>query len=157
VLVAVAIAVVGGESRVRGSASYHRLGAGAARPQRPVALGRWRPTATGLLGLVVAAALVFPVVMVVHWMRRGAAPVRGRPTAGDVAVVVRPGQVSLGAPGEVPATVVHVRHLGHDALAGLRLDDGTTVDAPVGAIELPAVGSSVQVGLLGPVSAFPTG
>jgi iron(III) transport system permease protein len=72
VLVAVAVVIVAGETRVRGSASYHRLGAGAPRAQRPVALGRWRPVGTAVLAAIAAAALVFPVAMVVHWMRRGA-------------------------------------------------------------------------------------
>jgi iron(III) transport system ATP-binding protein len=79
------------------------------------------------------------------------------PGSSTVKVVVRPEQVHLHDGGAVPAIVSHVRYLGHDALLGLRLADGTPVDARIGAGTLPAVGSVVAVSLQGPVSAFAAG
>jgi iron(III) transport system ATP-binding protein len=86
----------------------------------------------------------------------GTATTHRPPPPGPVSVVVRPEQVQVVAEGEgVGAVVGHVRYLGHDALLGLRLADGTIVESRVDAVSLPAVGTTVGVTLRGPVSAFP--
>ena len=71
VLVAVAAVFVAAESRLRGRPSFTRLGAGAPRPQRAVALGRATPVALGFTTAVLALALGFPVVNLAIWFNRG--------------------------------------------------------------------------------------
>jgi iron(III) transport system permease protein len=72
VLVATALVIVAFETKVRGSRAYSRVGSGAPRPQRPIALGRARPLAYAFVGLVLGAGIVFPVASVVYWLQRGA-------------------------------------------------------------------------------------
>lgn len=71
VLVAISFVLVAGEARVRGSAAYHRIGAGAPRPQRPVRLGGWAVVAVVFVVTVLGAALAFPIYRVGYWLQRG--------------------------------------------------------------------------------------
>lgn len=54
---------------------FHRLGAGAPRRRRPVALRRWTIPALAACGLVVAVGVAMPVGVIVYWI---AASVRAR-------------------------------------------------------------------------------
>ena len=77
--------------------------------------------------------------------------------AGDVAVVVRPEQLEVG-PLDLPvvdAVVVHREFYGHDALLRLDLPDGAVATARTPGHPLPEVGSTVKVGVRGPVVTFP--
>jgi iron(III) transport system permease protein len=70
VLVALAAGVlVLGEQR--GRARFHRLGAGAKRPSRVVALGRWRTTAVLLCAVVAALGVAMPVGVLAYWLAIG--------------------------------------------------------------------------------------
>jgi iron(III) transport system permease protein len=56
-LVVVTIGLLVVESRLRGSATLHRIGSGAARPARPVPLGRWTVPAVAFCALTVTISL----------------------------------------------------------------------------------------------------
>jgi iron(III) transport system permease protein len=73
VLVAFAALLLAGESwlRGRGRAVYHRLGAGAARRARPVALGRWRWPALLYCGAVVGLGIGLTVGVLLYWLVNG--------------------------------------------------------------------------------------
>ncbi|MCH2517877.1 MAG: iron ABC transporter permease [Dehalococcoidia bacterium] len=71
VLIAIALALVGGEAFTRGRWRYYRSGSGASRPLSPVRLGRWRWPALGLCAAVVMASLVLPMSVLVYWVFRG--------------------------------------------------------------------------------------
>jgi iron(III) transport system permease protein len=68
VLMVFALALVVLEGRARGRAAAYRVGGGSARPAPVAALGPWRPVATVGALVVVAAALVVPVVALVDWL-----------------------------------------------------------------------------------------
>lgn len=67
-LIAVALVLVMGEARVRGSAAFSRIGSGAPRPQSLMRLGRLRPIALGFLMLVVGLGIAFPAWRFVYWI-----------------------------------------------------------------------------------------
>ena len=71
VLIAIALALVGGEAFTRGRWRYYRSGSGAIRPLSPVRLGRWRWPALGLCAAVVMASLVLPMSVLAYWVFRG--------------------------------------------------------------------------------------
>jgi iron(III) transport system permease protein len=71
VLVAVTLAVLGGESAARRRGGYHRLHAGGARTAPITPLGRWRWPVFGLLCALLAVALVIPMAVVLTWFFRG--------------------------------------------------------------------------------------
>jgi iron(III) transport system permease protein len=71
VLVLLMLALLFVYTRLRGRASYHRTGPGAARPARAAPLGGWRWPALGFCSLVVAVALVLPVGVLVYWASKG--------------------------------------------------------------------------------------
>jgi iron(III) transport system permease protein len=73
ILVILALLVVAGEQRARGRARYHRTGAGASKPVRAVALGRWRLPALAFSMALVAVALVLPAGVLVYLLIRGMA------------------------------------------------------------------------------------
>ena len=89
------------EARVRGRAAYHRLGAGAARPARPVPLGGWRWPAVAFCAATVALALGLPLGVLGYWLARG--------IAGEVAVAdlarAAAGSATAGAATATLATV----------------------------------------------------
>lgn len=55
----------------RRNARYHRVGSGAARMPRLVALRRYRWPAVSALGIVMAVALLVPVAVLFHWLSIG--------------------------------------------------------------------------------------
>ena len=71
VLVGLVALVLAVEASQRRRGRYHRLGGGAARSPRIVQLRRQRWTATGFLVLLLAAALVIPLGVLLHWFARG--------------------------------------------------------------------------------------
>jgi iron(III) transport system permease protein len=71
VLVLLTGAVLLLEAWSRGGARYHRSTAGATRPARRLALGRWRPLALGYCGLVIVLSLAMPLGVVTYWLVRG--------------------------------------------------------------------------------------
>lgn len=85
-------------------------------------------------------------------LRHPAAPGPGR-------VVVRPEQITVGRPGDgVPARVTGTVFYGHDALVRLELDGYAGIPVAArqqGAPQAVAVGDSVAVQVVGPVSFYP--
>jgi len=71
VLVAVTLAVLGGEAASRGSAGYHGLHARSARRAPVQALGRWRWPAFAALSALVVLALALPLAVIGTWFLRG--------------------------------------------------------------------------------------
>lgn len=59
------------EFRVRGSARYHRSGAGVARPPALIHLGRWRFPALIFCSIVVLLTVILPATVLVYWSARG--------------------------------------------------------------------------------------
>ena len=72
VLVLLCLVLLLAELRLRGVRGYARTGRGAARPGRPVALGRATVPALVALGALAAAALGVPLWALAYWMVRGA-------------------------------------------------------------------------------------
>jgi iron(III) transport system permease protein len=68
VLVALTGLVLLAEGRLRSRASYHRLGAGAARVATPVPLGRWKWPAVAAVLALVGLALVGPLYVIAYWI-----------------------------------------------------------------------------------------
>ncbi len=69
-LVAISITVLVVELRARGNATIHRLGSGAGRRARPVALGHARIPAVLFCALIVGLALVLPMAILMTWLLR---------------------------------------------------------------------------------------
>jgi iron(III) transport system permease protein len=69
-LVAISIAVLVVELHARGNATLHRLGSGASRRGRPVALGHARIPAVLFCAAVVGFALVLPIAILSAWLLR---------------------------------------------------------------------------------------
>ncbi|MCC6221949.1 MAG: iron ABC transporter permease [Thermoleophilia bacterium] len=70
VLVALTAIVLALEARSRRAVRYHSLGPGAARPARPVRLGRWRWPAATACGLAVLFFLGVPLAVLGYWLER---------------------------------------------------------------------------------------
>jgi iron(III) transport system ATP-binding protein len=87
----------------------------------------------------------------------GPLALQGDPPPGELAVVVRPEQISLaGGPGAVPATVVAVTFLGRDATVDVAVGGmDQTVTVRLGAHDLPEVGAEVSLRVEGALPAFP--
>ena len=71
VLVALCLLLLLGELRVRGRASYARVGAGAARPLPRKRLGRWTPVVLVGFAVLAAVSLGLPLVTLGYWLSRG--------------------------------------------------------------------------------------
>lgn len=71
VLVALSLLIVFIVNRVHRRDRQSRVGSGAPRPAPPVALGRWRWPAVGLLAALLAIALGVPGRSLVLWLERG--------------------------------------------------------------------------------------
>lgn len=69
-LVVISIIVLVVELHARGNAMIHRLGSGASRRSRPVALGHARIPALLFCALVVGFALVLPITILAVWLLR---------------------------------------------------------------------------------------
>ncbi|AEG43233.1 ABC transporter ATP-binding protein [Isoptericola variabilis] len=91
----------------------------------------------------------------------GVLPVQGAVPGGEVDVMVRPEQLSLGpaGSGRLDALVRGVTYFGHDAVVELDLVDAAahTLRARVLGVTLPAPGDRVGVSVTGPVRAFARG
>ncbi len=72
VLVLLCLVLLVAEIRLRGRRGYARSGRGAARPPRPVALGRLTLPVLAGLGTVTALAVAVPLGAMVYWMAVGA-------------------------------------------------------------------------------------
>jgi iron(III) transport system permease protein len=70
-LVLFTVAILYFYGRARRRLEYHRVGPGAARPPRAVALGRWRWPALGFCATVTLVALGLPVAVLVYWATKG--------------------------------------------------------------------------------------
>ncbi len=70
-LVALTIAVLGGELTARRSPGYHRLHAGGARRPSTIALGRWKVPVLAGLTMLMVIALVIPMAVILTWLQRG--------------------------------------------------------------------------------------
>lgn len=66
-LVALMVALLAVEARVRRRGSYHRAAPGTIRPPAPAPLGRWRWPALAFVGALTAVTLVLPVAVLVAW------------------------------------------------------------------------------------------
>ncbi|MFI5501772.1 ABC transporter permease [Nocardia asteroides] len=75
VLVLCCLALLGGEALLRGNARYARVGAGAQRAARPIALGWWRIPLFGVLVAVLAGALGVPLWTIGRWLWLGGSAV----------------------------------------------------------------------------------
>jgi iron(III) transport system ATP-binding protein len=87
-------------------------------------------------------------------------PVQGPVPGGDVDVMVRPEQLSLGPAGHghLDAFVRGVTYFGHDAVVELDLVSAShLLRARVLGVSLPAPGDVVGVSVTGPVRAFARG
>lgn len=69
-LVLFAVILLLAEARVRGRATYYRIGSGAARRARPVPLGRWRYPALAFCAGVIGLALGLPLAVLGFWFGR---------------------------------------------------------------------------------------
>jgi iron(III) transport system permease protein len=70
VLVALTALILLLEARSRRGRSYHPLGPGAARPARPIALGRWRWPAVAYCSSCVGVFLLVPLAVLGYWLAR---------------------------------------------------------------------------------------
>ena len=110
-LVVLTVIVLVGEARARGRAAP-RAAPTAARPVRPVALGRSRFAATAFCALVVGLALVLPIAVLVYWIARadgGAVPGAAIvvPALGSLAVSIAAGFAAVLA--ALPVALLVVR------------------------------------------------
>lgn len=71
-LVAVTVGLLVVEARLRGSATLHRIGSGAARRTRPTPLGRWKAPAVAFCARTVALALGMPLLVLAGWLLQAA-------------------------------------------------------------------------------------
>jgi iron(III) transport system permease protein len=114
-LVVLALGVLVMERRARGRARYYRSGAGAKRPVKPVALGRWKWPAIAFCSGITLIALVLPISVIVFWLFRGLAAgeeVRLTWAAAGGSVLVSAGG-ALGALGAgLPIALLAARHPG---------------------------------------------
>ena len=103
-LVALTVAIVLAESRSRGRAAQARVGGGAPRALRPVALGGWTVPALAWLALVAAAAVGLPLAVLGYWL------VRGSSAGLDVPALTRAAAATVGvsALGALVTTVLAV-------------------------------------------------
>ena len=114
-LVALTIAVLAGEQRIRGREQLHRLHAGGSRHHTPVRLGRWSIPATAALALLMVLALVVPMSVIGFWMWRGIRV--GEPVWPEFALIRASLTAStLGAIATIaaalPVAILAVRHRG---------------------------------------------
>ena len=70
-LVLITIALLAGQSWVRGSLRYHRASPGTARPAPTIPLGRWRLPAIAFCSGVTFLALILPLGVLIYWTSKG--------------------------------------------------------------------------------------
>ena len=123
-LVALSVAVLAIELRARGDATIHRLGSGAGRRGRPVALGRARIPALIFCALVVGAALVLPVGILAFWLARslaGGADLSGLPLAALHSLTLGFWTALIATVCALPIAILLVRYRGGGARAVERI------------------------------------
>lgn len=114
-LIAVAVAILAVEQRVRGRARYHRTDATGVRAGGPMPLGRWRWPALALSAAVVVASLVMPVSVLVFWLARGVRaniPVDLTWSAAGGAIGLAVGAAALAVVASIPVALLAARHAG---------------------------------------------
>jgi iron(III) transport system permease protein len=114
-LVLFAVLVLLVEARVRGRATLHRVGSGAARAPRLVPLGRWRWPAVGFCVAVVGLALGLPLAVLGYWFGRAAADglaLDGLATAARHSLGVGSGAALVAALAALPVAILSVRYRG---------------------------------------------
>jgi iron(III) transport system permease protein len=115
VLVACTSGILLAESRLRGQAQYHRIGSGAVRPQRIVALGAWRWPALALCIVVVGLSVVLPVSTISFWLVRGVSVGEPLNLVWDAtvnSVIASSLAAALALLASIPVAVLAVRHRG---------------------------------------------
>ncbi|MGI9062203.1 MAG: ABC transporter permease [Pseudonocardiaceae bacterium] len=133
-LVAITVVIVWGENRSRGRAGYARLGGGAARQRRRVALGAWTAPALAWCVGVVALALGVPFAALAYWLTRGSSAgfdgaelgaaalatlgVSALGALAAVALAVQIGVIAARYRGRVPRLLEQAAYAGH-ALPGI--------------------------------------
>jgi iron(III) transport system permease protein len=146
-LVAVTVAVLVLEVRLRGRAGYFRSAKGAARAVAPVRLGRWRVPALLLCGAVVALGVGLPVGVLLYWGARGLVGAEG-PVLGPALNSVLASALGAAAAvlGALPLAFLAVRYPG-------RLT-GALERAAYGGYALPPIVLALSLVFLG-VQALP--
>ena len=71
VLVAIALVLLIGEGRARGSSRYFLSGTGSPKPTRVINLGQWKWPALGFCSSIVLLSLAAPVGILLYWVVRG--------------------------------------------------------------------------------------
>ncbi|MDA8052494.1 MAG: iron ABC transporter permease [Rhodospirillales bacterium] len=100
------------EIRVRGRASYARIGAGVRRPITPLALGRARPAVFAGFVALIFATLGLPLGMILYWLtRHGAAAVSPAAVSASALLEATLSSVGLGL-GGAALTVILALPLG---------------------------------------------
>lgn len=84
ILVLMCLPLLVGETRLRGSARYARLGSGAARAQTPIALSLpWHMAALGLCAITMLLSLGVALLTIGSWLWAGGLPVWQSPALGQ--------------------------------------------------------------------------
>jgi iron(III) transport system permease protein len=114
VVLMVGLFLLYGHARRRSSAVYHRLGPGAARPPRPIPLGRWRRPAIAFCALVTTIALIVPVGVLIYWSTKGLGELNAGALAANTAntLLAGGGAAALAAVAAVVVAVLATRHPG---------------------------------------------
>lgn len=115
VLVALCLLLLLGELRLRGRASYARVGAGAARPLPRKRLGLWTPAV--LLGFfaLAAVALGLPLATLGYWLARGSSasfPLGSLLAAAGTSLELGLAAAALTTMLALPVAILAVRHPG---------------------------------------------
>lgn len=150
VLVALTGAILLLESRARGRASQYRVGAGSARGQRPVPLGRWKIPALLFCGLVALLSVAMPFLVNAIWLLRGI--MQGRSVLMPWDALLNSIYASLlgaavAAAAALPVAIVAVRHPS-------RLSAGVERTAYVG-YALPGIVVALSLVFFGANYAYP--
>ncbi len=75
VLVICCLALLALEAKLRGKERYARVGSGAARPARPIPLGRWTPICLALPAATAILSLGVPLLTLLRWLIAGGSEV----------------------------------------------------------------------------------
>jgi len=70
-LAVITLALLAGQSWVRGSLRFDRAGPGSIRPAAPIPLGRWRGPALAFCASVTTVALILPLGVLIYWASLG--------------------------------------------------------------------------------------
>ncbi|HEY2140912.1 MAG TPA: iron ABC transporter permease [Solirubrobacteraceae bacterium] len=115
VLVALCLALLLFELRLRGRARYARVGAGAARQAERLRLGRMTPIALVGFGALIGVALGLPLVTLGYWLVRGAStsfPLGSLAGTAGTALELGLGAAALTTALALPVSILVVRYPG---------------------------------------------